>query len=382
MKILKKMLLIHWHYFVHETIEFDFVNFLTGKNASGKSTIIDALQLVLLADTSGNSFNKAASGKNNRTLRGYILGELGDDEDSGFKYLRNGNFTSYIALEFYDDEKNASFTAGCCFDVHSENDYPRLFFRFNGKIPEHEFLDASPGGRRAMDIAALRSWIRENYRQGNYFTTDTNISFQEDLYGKLGALQGSRFTRLFKRAVSFNPNVDIQKFISEFVCDTPKTVDVSGLQENIQSYTRLEAEEAALRQRSEELDRIIAVYGTYDAHKKNEILYSYLIKKAERDIKQAAIQHGEADALRLEENIKRFVFSIDESKKALSRTQTELKELHVRLANNETMRMLDHLENQIREKNDEVQGIRGGFDAVSRRFQTGSPCGGRRRPRS
>ena len=119
MKILRKLLLIHWHYFVHESIEFDRINFLTGKNASGKSTIIDALQLVLLADTAGRSFNKAASVKNSRTLRGYLLGELGDDEDSGFKYLRSGRFASYIALEFFDDEKDAYFTAGCCFDVYS-----------------------------------------------------------------------------------------------------------------------------------------------------------------------------------------------------------------------------------------------------------------------
>ena len=49
---LTRLLLIHWHYFTHETISFETLNFLTGKNASGKSTIIDAMQLVLLGDTS------------------------------------------------------------------------------------------------------------------------------------------------------------------------------------------------------------------------------------------------------------------------------------------------------------------------------------------
>ncbi|MEG1577066.1 MAG: ATP-binding protein, partial [Clostridium sp.] len=53
------MLLIHWHNYVKEVIEFDTINFLTGKTAAGKSTIIDALQLVLLGDTSGTFFNKA-----------------------------------------------------------------------------------------------------------------------------------------------------------------------------------------------------------------------------------------------------------------------------------------------------------------------------------
>ena len=51
MKQLKRVLLIHWHYFDIEEIEFDQLNFLTGQNASGKSTLIDAMQLVLLGDT-------------------------------------------------------------------------------------------------------------------------------------------------------------------------------------------------------------------------------------------------------------------------------------------------------------------------------------------
>ncbi|MDR0451834.1 MAG: AAA family ATPase [Treponema sp.] len=368
MKILKKLLLIHWHYFVRETIEFDMINFLTGKNASGKSTIIDALQLVLLADTSGNSFNKAASGKNSRTLRGYLLGELGDDEDSGFKYLRGGRFSSYIALEFFDDEKGSAFTAGCCFDVYSENDYPRLFFRFNGSIPEHEFTDATLTGRKAMDIAALRSWIRERYAQGSYFTTDTNQSFQEDFYGKLGALQGRRFSQLLKRAVSFDPNVDIQKFISEFVCDTPQAVDVSGLQENIRSYTRLEDEEAILRKRIGELDLIAESYGNFDTQRKSELLYAYLIEKAGSDIKIAAIQNHRAEEGLLAEKIKKLAASIEASNRRLDETRNERDELRVQLMNNEAARVVEHLEKQIREKEDEIKIIREEFETVSRRF--------------
>ena len=54
MKKLKRMLLIHWHNYEKELIPFDMINFLTGKTAAGKSTIIDALQLVLLGDTTGS----------------------------------------------------------------------------------------------------------------------------------------------------------------------------------------------------------------------------------------------------------------------------------------------------------------------------------------
>ena len=46
MKKLKKILLINWLYFSKEVIEVGDVNFLTGKNGAGKSTVIDALQIV------------------------------------------------------------------------------------------------------------------------------------------------------------------------------------------------------------------------------------------------------------------------------------------------------------------------------------------------
>ena len=47
MKKLKKILLINWLYFSKEVIVVGDVNFLTGKNGAGKSTVIDALQIVL-----------------------------------------------------------------------------------------------------------------------------------------------------------------------------------------------------------------------------------------------------------------------------------------------------------------------------------------------
>ena len=63
MKKLKKILLINWLYFSKELIEVGDVNFLTGKNGAGKSTVIDALQIVLLGETSPRNFNQAANEK-------------------------------------------------------------------------------------------------------------------------------------------------------------------------------------------------------------------------------------------------------------------------------------------------------------------------------
>ena len=107
MKLLKKIVLINWHYLRFETLELDKINFLTGKNGAGKTTIIDAIQLLMLGDTTGHFFNKSASDKSSRTLKGYLRCEIGDDDNGNMLYLRNGRFTSYVVGEFYDDVNDA-----------------------------------------------------------------------------------------------------------------------------------------------------------------------------------------------------------------------------------------------------------------------------------
>ena len=78
MKKLKKILLVNWLYFAKQLIEVDDVNFLTGKNGAGKSTVIDALQIVLLGETNSRNFNQAANEKSQRTLHGYLRADMDD----------------------------------------------------------------------------------------------------------------------------------------------------------------------------------------------------------------------------------------------------------------------------------------------------------------
>ena len=95
MKTLTKIRLINWHYFTDETIDIRGSALFSGENASGKSTILDAIQLVLTTNT--KRFNPAANEKSKRTLQGYVRCKTGEE---GNVYLRaNGSVISYVALE-------------------------------------------------------------------------------------------------------------------------------------------------------------------------------------------------------------------------------------------------------------------------------------------
>ena len=189
MKLLKKMLLIKWYYIEHEIIDFDSLNFMTGKNGSGKSTIIDALQIVLLGDTRGNFFNKAANDKGGRTLDGYLKGEISDDGDIGIKSKRSGRFTSYIALEFYDTVEKKSFTCGIVFDSYKDLPTEHMFFILDNSIPTNHFIDEETN--TAMDYRKLKAYFAKNYSSNKFRVyKESNKSYQNDFLAKMGGKIG------------------------------------------------------------------------------------------------------------------------------------------------------------------------------------------------
>jgi len=275
-KQLKKLLLIHWHFFRFELVDFERINFLTGKNASGKSTMIDAIQLLMLGDANGKHFfNKAANEKSARSLKGYLRGELGDDGDTGFKYLREGRFSSYIACEFFDDSKNTSFTLGVVFDCYEDGTEEHRFFVLDSELPANHFII----NNTPLTYKELRTFVNKNYKKGKYEFPDSDRGFQEIIKGKLGGLKNKYFS-LFKKAVSFTPITDIETFITEYVCDVKNPVDISLMQDNIRYYKRLEYEADLMEARISGLQGIADKYNSYMEEKQRLEVQSYIVDRA------------------------------------------------------------------------------------------------------
>ncbi len=270
MKKLTKVLLINWHSFSKELIEIGDINFLTGKNAVGKSTIVDAIQLVILGDTRGTSFNKAASEKSGRTVLSYLKGEIGGDEQGNKRYIRNGDFASYVALEFYDDINKIPFVIGLQFDVLGDKLISHQFI-YDGCIPENCFVE----NNRAMFYKIFKDFVKNNYK--NVILPESLASYKEEMRKKLGQLS-QRFFALFKKAVPFQPIYDIRKFITEFVCDEKYDIkgDLEKMQENIRNYTSLEEEAKQIESKINFLENIHKYYEDYASDKNKYKQVNYL----------------------------------------------------------------------------------------------------------
>lgn len=354
MKVLKKMLLIKWYYIEHQIINFDSLNFMTGKNGSGKSTIIDAMQIVMLGDTRGTFFNKAANDRGGRTLDGYLRGEISDDGDVGFKSVRTGRFTSYIALEFFDTVERKSFTCGVVFDSYKDAPTDHMFFILQSEIPENHFVDEETN--IPMDYKKLKTYFATHYK--NKFTTykESNKSYQNDFLAKMGGLK-PKFFNLFKKSVTFTPIDDIEKFISEYVCDVTNEIDIEKMKENIRHYKELEKEAQAMEARKEELEKIEELFNSYDLDVQQEYMQRFLFLESALQIETDNLEKNKREYLRNVDEIKKL-----EDEKLLIENKTDkLSKIRddktIERASSDIGKRQDTLQNELNKTNEQLIGI-------------------------
>lgn len=332
MKTFRKMLILKWHYIEHECIDFGDINFLTGKNGSGKSTLIDGLQLVLLGETNGNFFNKAANERSKRTLNSYVRGELTDNEESGYNYLRNDDFSSIIALEVKDTIKRKNFVIGIHMDVHSDGSLNHKYFIMDGRIPKDHFIRND----MVMEIGELKSWCKsEKIKLDQY---PTNKGYREALMAKLGHIN-QKFYSLFKKAVPFSPIVDIKGFITEFICDTDKKVDIKNMQDNIRYYEKMKLEAEDVDQRVKDLTLIGQVYNEAIQFEKQEKQQWFICDKGREQMASDYLKQEKESLIQEEKEIGELGLFIKGLDLQMKTTKDEIGHLNRELAKSDVIEL-------------------------------------------
>ncbi|MEA4827575.1 MAG: ATP-binding protein, partial [Clostridium sp.] len=365
MRYITKLHLINWHYIEFKTLDLSKgINFLTGETGAGKSTILDALQLVILGDLRGHYFNKAANENSKRRLIEYLRGMTQDNTDEGKKCIRdNIDFNSYIVIEVLNSETKETFCLGVVFEVRKDsNNYDHLFFKLKGYLPESGFLK----NKQPLSIKELK----EQY--GGLLRGHTREEYNEHfLYEYMGKLKKGFFD-VFKRSVAFKPPASIEEFIQKFICDDTK-IDVEDMVTPIRIYKKIEKEAEKVQNQIKDLKIICDEYEKFE-----KIMEQYSISKFIYDRSELELENIKSTKLREEINdAEQF---IERESNRLNIMEDDTKKLEKDIDNlknkieNSRETVLRKEINDLNNKVNEFKGIQRMFTAEAIRFERWINC--------
>lgn len=282
MKVLKRMQLINWSYIHYRLITFsEHVNFFTGHSGSGKSTVLDAMQVVLLGETNGKRiFNKAAKKESNRELIEYLRGM--QTENIRKEYLRNSDFVSQIVLEFEDDQSHATFCLGIVFDVkvsNNEHDEDHCFFYYNHPLDDHYFSEKDGDKISPWSIKDFKAQAKSDGKLKLYYS---NAQYREDFLNRYMGELNPKYFDLFKKAIAFSVDMKIDDFIRQFVCQADD-LDLNKMLDTFRAYNKILRIIQTTKEEKALLEEIETTYQRYHENKQGIERYQTYQLLADQD---------------------------------------------------------------------------------------------------
>ena len=346
-KILTRLKLIQWHYFDNETINFSSSNLFSGENGSGKSTIIDAIQLVLTTDT--RHFNNAANAYSKRDVKSYVRGKTGEEGITAYK--RNGNVISYIALEIYEENKNRYFVIGVKIDsVDLESEPKKKWFCEECTLDDLTFIVENKPARDEQ--------FKNNGKKVNYIYQSS--AAQERFKHRMGNLQDT-FYDLLMKSIAFKPMKDVRSFVSQFVLPE-KEIDIGNLRENINALKSMQDMFAEVKRQISALELILADNTKLNETQRQMLIIDMLLKLAELKGIQQNIIASRRNLEILKSDLRTYKSRSENIDSELERKRNEQTQILVAINTNESTKLIQKYESELQRLDGEIRFVKKDFD--------------------
>lgn len=260
-KIFTKMCLNNWGGISHKVLEFnEYVNLFSGMSGSGKSTVMDAIQVILYGSLSSSFLNKAADdAKNKRSVMSYLRGEQKD----GSANRANQDFHTIIALEIKDTATQNIRSIGAFFEVRKGDTELKKYsyFSHSGPIPEDAYLNSEGFVYSKKELANLidsRKASKYNKGRGEvnrfYASNEAYISNLNDTI--LGCIDGGRFRTMQKSSIALKMSNGTGQFIRDYMFPKSEGTIIEKLSEQLGAYRDIKEKIDDIKMRIDMLTKI------------------------------------------------------------------------------------------------------------------------------
>ena len=323
-KTAKRLLLINWSCFQNEVIALGSSTLFTGVNGTGKTTILDAMSYLITANT---QFNKAAD-DNGRNVTAYIHGDR--KTNGSDRYLRPGNVTSYIAMEFYDPLISDYHVIAVCMESRSESDraVSQWIIREKCRLEDFNFSSVESG--------KLIVTSRNNLTFKNIPLKGADFFGREKAIPQLTRQLGIRTTDYKKykekllKMMAFDPERNVDKFLQTSVFAEAEVKSLDRLREQRKLYEQAKQMFEQIQERKNLLEEIEQKTAEYEKILRNynirELMFRYqFINQYKDEIQKLEIKqkNNQIQLKDLEEKKKESEAKLSEMRKRLSEVENK-----------------------------------------------------------
>lgn len=246
MKRLESVKLVQFLLYEQQEFRLEEITGLFGRNGSGKSSALDAVQIAMMgANKNQMHFNAQADNKSHqqsRTLRSYCLGQYGDT----IEQCARQQATTYITLVWRDTETNEPVSMGVCIEASLSNEAEKVLGRYvirGVELSMSEHLQTVDGAPMPLPWSSFRHRLLEQSKvTGEEPLFDDGASYVKQvlfmLRGKAGPASYDAFARAFRFALRMSFSKSVDQIVRQDVLEDRPT-NIARFKQLVETFKRI-----------------------------------------------------------------------------------------------------------------------------------------------
>jgi len=245
MKRLESVKLVQFLLYEQQEFRLEEITGLFGRNGSGKSSALDAVQIAMMgANKNLMHFNAQADAKphQSRTLRSYCLGQFGDTIDQ----CARPQATTYVTLVWRDTETNEPVSMGVCIEASLGNEAEKVLGRYvirGVELSMSEHLQTVDGETMPLPWSSFRHRLLEQSKvTGEEPLFDDGASYVKQvlfmLRGKAGPASYDAFARAFRFALRMSFSKSVDQIVRQDVLEDRPT-NIARFKQLVETFKRI-----------------------------------------------------------------------------------------------------------------------------------------------